>query len=171
MTHARHIFQDFGGHESSGGFSIAAEAIHQLPVALEEALARIGLSETTIAPQNHAGILTLAEVNDRTYNALREMSPFGMENPKPIFRFTGITVDRVLHFGGSKEHVRLALSDDTGADAEAIAFFINRSSFKDDINLLSTGDRITLDATMDRSFFGGCPSLRLRIENLKTMSV
>lgn len=167
MTHARHVFQDFGGHESSGGFSIAAEAIHQLPVALEEALARIGLSETVAEVENHAGTLTLKEVNDRTFNALREMAPFGMDNPKPIFRFPGITVDRVLFFGGSKEHVRLALSDESGADAEAIAFFINRSAFKDDIELLSVGDRVTIDATMDRSFFGGRPALRLRIENLK----
>lgn len=167
MTHARHVFQDFGGHESSGGFSIAAESIHQLPVVLEEALARIGLSEVVTEAENHAGLLTLAEVNDRTFNALREMSPFGMDNPKPVFRFSGITVDRVLFFGSSKEHVRLALSDESGADAEAIAFFINRSSFKDDLDLLSVGDRVTIDATMDRSFFGGRPALRLRIENLK----
>ncbi len=167
MTHARHVFQDFGGHESSGGFSIAADAIHQLPVALEEALARIGISEAVTEPENHAGTLTLSEVNDRTYNSLREMSPFGMDNPKPVFRFSGITVDRVLFFGSSKEHVRLALSDESGADAEAIAFFINRSSFKDELELLSIGDRVTIDATMDRSFFGGRPALRLRIENLR----
>lgn len=173
MTHARHVFQDFGGHESSGGFSITTEAIHQLPTALEEALARIGLSETIEKEEGHAGILTLKEVTDRTFNELRQMAPFGMDNPKPVFRFTQITVDRVLFFGGSKEHVKLLVSDSNfiprsseGKAVEAIAFFINRSSFKDEIELLSTGDSVTIDATIDRSFFGGRPSLRLRIERL-----
>jgi single-stranded-DNA-specific exonuclease len=167
MTAAKHVFQDFGGHESSGGFSIAVDAIHQLPVALEEALARIGLSDRVAdSSDDGSGLLSLVEVNDKTYAALRMMAPFGMNNPKPVFRFVDVTVDRILRFGGGKEHVRLALSDDSGADAEAIAFFINRSSFKDDIDLLSTGDRVTIDATMDRSYFGGRPSLRLRIERL-----
>lgn len=180
MTHAREVFEDFGGHESSGGFSIAPEKIHDLEVALKNALAcleeksgpRAELGETgeprTFSRDMPArsGLLTLAEVNDRTYESLRQMAPFGMDNPKPVFRFANVVVDRVLLFGGGKEHVRLALSDDSGADAEAIAFFIGRTPFKDDIELLSTGDRVTLDATLDRSFFGGRPSLRLRIENI-----
>lgn len=167
MTGASHVFADFGGHESSGGFSITAEAIHELPTALEAALAQIGLSAAEIKSDQHAGVLTLAEVNDRNYTALRQMAPFGMDNPKPVFRFAGITVDRVLRFGGGKEHVRLALSDDSGADAEAIAFFVTRSSFRDELDLLSSGDKVTIDATLDRSFFGGRPALRLRIEDLR----
>ena len=185
MVGAKHVFADFGGHESSGGFSITAESIHHLQDALEKSFSSLTYpsqkssdlpSRSTLAGQtfamgtspNHAGMLTLAEVNDQTYNSLRQMAPFGMDNPKPVFRFDGVTVDRILRFGGGKEHVRLALSDDSGADAEAIAFFINRSSFKDEIDLLSTGDTVTIDATMDRSFFGGRPALRLRIESLKT---
>lgn len=185
MTQAKHVFEDFGGHESSGGFSIAAENIHKLEPALlaayqattggsgsasEKSSVAQGSSQTIPEAQSlaaHDGLLTLAEVTDRTYQSLRMLAPFGMANKKPVFRFVNVIVDRVLLFGGSKEHVRLALSDEEGADAEAIAFFIGRTSFKDDIELLSVGDRVTIDATVDRSFFAGRSSLRLRIERLK----
>ncbi|MCL9971989.1 MAG: DHH family phosphoesterase [Candidatus Pacebacteria bacterium] len=170
MTAARHVFKDFGGHESSGGFSLSPESIHALPVALEEAYQAVSSSVSTDTQETgvpHSGLLSLADVTDRTYDSLRHMAPFGMDNPKPVFRFDQVIIDRVLFFGGSKEHVRLALSDESGADAEAIAFFINRSSFRDEVELLSVGDKVTLEATIDRSFFAGRSSLRLRIENLK----
>lgn len=171
MTAARHVFTDFGGHESSGGFSIAPEKIHELQTALLEAFQATTVRSETItsAPPlaEHDGLLGLGEVNNRTYDALRMLAPFGIENEKPVFRFTNVAVDRVLLFGAHQEHVRLALSDESGADAEAIAFFIGRTSFKDDIELLSPGDRVTIDATIDRSYFGGRASLRLRIESLK----
>jgi single-stranded DNA-specific DHH superfamily exonuclease len=176
------VFEDFGGHESSGGFSILAEKIHELEPALLKAFDALGsgsASEKSSVTQGssqtissapplaeHDGILLLSEVTNRTYESLRMLAPFGMANKKPVFRFVNVHVDRVLLFGGSKDHVRLALSDEEGGDAEAIAFFIGRTSFKDDIELLSVGDRVTIDATVDRSFFAGRSSLRLRIENL-----
>lgn len=170
MTEARHIFADFGGHESSGGFSIAPEMIHKLEEALLAAYQSVARpteekSESESVPR--AGLLTLAEVTNRTYDALRQLAPFGIENEKPIFRFDRIIVDRVMRFGAGQEHLRLALSDESGASAEAIAFFITRAEYRDDVELLSSGDRVTLDATFDRSYFGGRPSLRLRIENIK----
>ncbi len=170
MTHARHVFADFGGHESSGGFSIAPEMIHKL----EESL--LAAYQSALRPtdekvgdggESRAGLLTLAEVTNRTYDALRTLAPFGIENEKPIFRFDQIIVDRVMRFGAGQEHLRLALSDESGASAEAIAFFITRAEYRDDVELLTVGDRITLDATLDRSYFGGRPSLRLRIENIR----
>lgn len=188
MTAAREVFTDFGGHESSGGFSIAADKIHKLETALLKAYQGLlgggsdHASEKSSGPRilegsqtissaqslaAHDGLLTLAEVTDRTYRSLRMLAPFGMENEKPIFRFTNVVVDRVTLFGAHQEHARVALSDESGGSAEAISFFIGRTSFKDELELLSPGDRVTLDAAIEKSHFMGRTSLRLRIENLK----
>lgn len=183
MTAARHVFTDFGGHESSGGFSIAPEKIHELESALLNAYLattvrheeKSGHTREDEGPRTfskdvpesaHAGVLTLREVNTHTYEALRMLAPFGIENEKPVFRFTNVVVDRVLLFGAHQEHARLALSDESGGSAEAITFFLSRTPFKDEVELLSPGDRVTLDATLDRSYFGGRATLRLRIESL-----
>lgn len=170
MTAARHVFTDFGGHESSGGFSIAPEKIHELEAALLEAFQATTVqhkTDTSASPlAEHDGLLSLREVNSHTYEALRMLAPFGIENEKPVFRFTNVVVDRVLLFGAHQEHARLALSDESGGSAEAITFFLSRTPFKDEVELLSPGDRVTLDATLDRSYFGGRATLRLRIESL-----
>ena len=168
MTAARSVFTDFGGHESSGGFTIAPEKIHELESTLLAAYQALGTSEVaTMSPTSHDGLLSLREVNDHTYESLRMLAPFGIENEKPVFRFTDVVVDKVLFFGAHDEHARIALSDERGASAEAISFFITRTSFKDELELLSPGDRVTLDASIEKSHFMGRTSLRLRIENLK----
>lgn len=181
MTAARQVLTDFGGHESSGGFSIAPEKIHELESALRTAYDALlgdssGESSVTLRSSQtsaseprleaHDGVLTLSEVTDRTYESLRMLAPFGIENEKPVFRFTDVVVDAVAFFGAHDEHVRLKLSDERGASIEAIAFFVPRTAFKDDLELLSPGDRVTLDASIERSFFMGRTSLRLRLENL-----
>lgn len=184
MVGAKHVFEDFGGHESSGGFSISSEMIHELPVALEQSFQTLmrpvqspgggghreygGVKDFgRDASESGSGLLTLAEVTDAAYNSLRQMAPFGMDNEKPIFRFTNVRIDRILRFGGGQEHMRLALSDEEGGSAEAIAFFITRAPFRDAIELLSYGDRVTVDACIERSYFGGRPNLRLRIEDIR----
>ena len=168
MTGARSVFADFGGHESSGGFSITAEAIHQLPQALEDSLRLIGLSDEVEEVVAHDGTLSLSEVTDQMYESLRHLAPFGMDNPKPVFRFDKVRVEKVLQFGAHKEHMRLTLSDgEVRKGVDAIAFFITRSSFRNDIELLSAGDTITIDACVERSYFAGRRELRLRIEDVK----
>jgi len=168
MTGARSVFADFGGHESSGGFSITAEAIHQLPQALEDSLRLIGLSEEVEEVSAHDGTLSLSEVTDQMYESLRHLAPFGMDNPKPVFRFDKVRVEKVMQFGAHKEHMRLTLSDgEVRKGIDAIAFFITRSSFRNDLELLSSGDTVTIDACVERSYFAGRRELRLRIEDVK----
>lgn len=178
MTHARDIFIEFGGHESSGGFSIAPEKIFELEQALLDAYRalRAGASDessvtlrsiqTSRDASAHDGTLSLREVTDRTYESLRLLAPFGIENEKPVFRFTDVIVSAFARFGAHQEHARLTLRDTTGATAEAISFFVARTSFTDALDLLSPGDRVTVEASIEKSHFMGRTSLRLRIESL-----
>ncbi|TAJ13795.1 single-stranded-DNA-specific exonuclease RecJ [Patescibacteria group bacterium] len=176
MQHASGAFLDFGGHEYSGGFSVEPNAIHTLAQTLEASLKIIteqkkGASVLGKVAKEPECFLTLAEANDSAYDSLRLLAPFGQENTKPYFRFTNARVDKVDSFGKGSEHARLTLSDDSGRSAEAISFFIQRTDFKDVIQMLSEGDRITLDASIERSYFRGRKQLRLRIESLSLVEV
>ena len=169
MSAVKDSFLDFGGHELSGGFSLAPDAVHAFPEKMEQALAEMfagapasGAPALAVAPSS----LTLAEANDSAFDALRSLSPFGRGNPKPLFRFNNVSVAKIDYFGKAKEHIRLTLSDDSGQSADAIAFFVSRTSFKDVLALLSVGDRATLDASLERSHFRGKKELRLRIVDL-----
>jgi single-stranded-DNA-specific exonuclease len=171
LVEAKDAFLDFGGHELSGGFSVDPEAIHTLPEKLEAALRRLneknaGNEVEIVDLENIESHLNLTEVNDLAYEALRTLAPFGQQNPKPVFRLRGVTAYAISYFGAGKEHARITLTDDSGARADAIAFFFPRTTFKDTLALLSEGDQCTVDACIERSYFAGRRELRLRIENL-----
>lgn len=171
LVEAKDAFLDFGGHELSGGFSVDPQAIHTLSEKLEAALQRLneknaGNEVEIVDLENIESHLNLTEVNDMAYEALRTLAPFGQQNPKPIFRLKGVTAYAITYFGASKEHARITLTDDSGARADAIAFFFPRTTFKDTLALLSDGDTCTVDACIERSYFAGRRELRLRIENL-----
>ncbi len=175
MAEAKDAFQDFGGHELAGGFSVSPEKIHELPIKLQQALETLLEKDTESlgASARNKGVvessLTLAEVSDSAFDALRSLAPFGMENPKPFFRFHAVSVAAVSRFGKAKEHLRLTFTDDSGRKADGIVFFVPRSLFKDTLELLSLGDTCTVDASIERSYFAGRKELRLRIENIVTI--
>lgn len=172
MVEAKDAFLDFGGHELAGGFSVSPEKIHDLPLKLQQALELItarGGEEIDSGGRNKGIVessLTLAEVNDVAFDALRSLGPFGMENPKPFFRFHNVSIVGINYFGKAKDHLRLTLADDSGRKADAIVFFVPRSLFKEKLGLLSVGDVCTIEASVERSYFRGRKELRLRVENV-----
>jgi len=167
MSGTADLFDDYGGHELSGGFSLKSESIHVLPEALQKAYASAANEKTQKNDVSSADMsLTLSEVTVSTYHALRAMAPFGIGNPKPIFELQGLRLEKVLWFGKHKEHVRLSVSDEQGNVRDAIGFFANRAPYRNELELLSSDDRVTIHAALEQSFFAGRKELRLRLEHL-----
>ena len=167
MVQAKGAFQDFGGHEFSGGFSLTDEQVLHLEEELEKALAALPPApEKMKESETYDGYLTIAEANEVAYVALRDLAPFGEGNPKPVFRITNARVDKFFRFGAGDEHARLVLSDDDGRTLDAISFFISRQPYRDTLELLSAGDRIQVDGSIEQSFFRGSRELRFRVEQM-----
>ncbi len=155
------VFIDKGGHEFSGGFSIDSDAIHFLESALVEAHLTIAKKEKTKGIPEVDAVLTVSDVNEETFHAIDLLAPFGVGNPKPLFRFEGVVVDKVEQFGKGKEHLKLILRDRDGKSVNALGFFMSTVSFPGvDI---ANGSRIDLIASFEKSYFRGYPELRLRI--------
>ncbi len=159
------IFIDRGGHEFSGGFSVEGEAIHFLEEALVIAYREMPKTQKEkISPEPDA-TLSLSDVTEETFAAIDLLAPFGEGNPRPIFRFEHVVVDRVEQFGKTRNHLKLTLRDSSGKRCEAIAFFKSIADYPHaDI---SPGKKITLLAVMEKSYFRGRPELRLRIVDIK----
>ena len=168
MNGARDVFEDFGGHEMSGGFSVKADQLHRMEQALCDAYGNCATGTAAAsADPGIDGTLALAEAADSLYESLRMLAPFGIGNPKPIFRIAGARVERLVRFGSAKEHVRITLRDSDGHGIiDAVSFFATRVPYREALELLSSGDRVTLDASLERSYFGGRKELRLRVANL-----
>ncbi len=172
MIAARESFLDFGGHENAGGFTAQNDKIHFLEEALSANFKKMKITSPQPSPYKGEGgmQLSLSDVNMKNWREIDRMAPFGLGNPKPIFLFENVKIEKIKKFGknGSGEHLEITFSDpmsrfDLDIKIKAISFFSGLDSFK---NTLSEGLKINLLATFDLSRFRGREELRLRIEDI-----
>ncbi|MDA8597182.1 single-stranded-DNA-specific exonuclease RecJ [Candidatus Pacebacteria bacterium] len=159
MDEVKDAFLEYGGHHFSGGFSVSEQSIHHLPERLCEAFRTLG-NEAAVSEvlQVDAEVL-LDQINRDFIQSLQQLSPYGAENPKPLFLFRDVTPAAVEHFGKVKDHTKLQLTT-SGMAREAIAFFRLPSQFtKEPI----AGESVSLLAHVEQSFFMGRLQTRLRI--------
>jgi len=151
---------EFGGHHASGGFSVSREHVHSLPGALSRAVRTLPPVATPTAHE-HDALITVREISWPLYSELTQLAPFGIGNPKPVFRVARATVSSFRSFGKEKNHVEVALSCfDTGARARAFDFFRALTDF----TILPThGAVVDVLGTLTRDSFRGPRALALRV--------
>ena len=167
MSESKEYFIDFGGHELAGGFSVHTDRIHFLEGALSANFDKLKKEKT----ENNAltaefDIQTdLNAVNMKTWREIEKLSPFGLGNPKPVFLFKNVKIEKIKKFGknGSGEHLEIIFSDAEKNKAVAISFFSNADSFQAPIE---EGKKVGLLATFDLSRFRGWAELRLRVVDI-----
>ncbi|MDB4984796.1 MAG: recJ [Patescibacteria group bacterium] len=160
MQSCAHLFVQFGGHEDAGGFAATRETIHFLEEEFckkyDEFKHVVSKQVTTIA---HDMELSVSDVTFQNYRSLRQMAPFGMGNPTPVFAFKNIIIDLVRQFGKTTEHLEVIIRD--GNDSvKAICWYATADSFSEKIE---QGKTMTLLGEFDFSVFRGKTELRLKI--------
>lgn len=152
---------EFGGHAGAGGFSVSHEEIHFLEERLIEAYEKTKV----IKVDDTEGIevdaeLTLEEVNERTWDEIAKLAPFGAANPKPVFLLRDIEVVDIKIFGKAKDHLELVFETSNARKVKAISFFKAPEDYGDKLKI---GGKINLYANMEKSVFGYKKEIRLRI--------
>ncbi len=164
MTESRESFLDFGGHELAGGFTVHPDRIHFLEEHLSLSFLKVK-RPTKEEEINYDIKSSLNIVNMKSWKEIEKLEPFGFGNPKPVFLFEGVKIEKLKKFGknGSGEHLEIIFSDANIGRATAISFFSGVDSFA---KPLVEGLSINLLATFDLSRFRGREELRLRIEDI-----
>lgn len=167
MSETSGYFADFGGHEQAGGFTVLSDKIHFLEEALSESYKKITLpltkGEVPKAEGVEADIIgDLSMVDKKTWRELEKLAPFGFGNPKPVFLFKNIQIEKIKKFGknGSGEHLEIIFKDDSDKKVKAVSFFSDLDSFSAH---LEENVKMDLLATMELSRFLGKEELRLRM--------
>ncbi len=152
-------FLEYGGHHFSGGFAVVDDKIHNLSKELNEAWEILGSKAVVEEEKIIDAILSLEEVGSRLIGELSTIGPFGVGNHKPLFKFENVTPVSVELFGKTKEHTKL-LFDTQNGRVEAISFFQKPEEFQVEPNV---GEKLSLLAHVEESFFMGRKQIRLRI--------
>ncbi|MEK7552725.1 MAG: DHHA1 domain-containing protein, partial [Patescibacteria group bacterium] len=152
------LFLNFGGHIGAGGFSLAADRLADLASSLLGAHAEV--EKLVVSHEqffDHE--LSFDAIGEETYRALVPLAPFGVDNPKPIFLFPNLKIERARRFGTDNNHLELFFPHARLGRLSAIQFFVGAR----DVSIPTATARIDLLATLEKSFFRSTPELRLRI--------
>lgn len=154
-------FTQFGGHTMAGGFAVNHENIHTLEDKLN--LAYRSLSKDTHDQTVFLdGELQAGDVTWDTYRHIEKLAPFGVGNPKPVFRIVNALVLEVKLFGKEKNHVEVSF-DRQGKPLKAISFFSKPDQFTVEPK---PGLTVNVIGTLEKSNFRSFPELRLRIVDI-----
>ncbi len=163
MTLATDAFIDFGGHAVSGGFSVENERIHYLEDSLLTAYEKTAKKDILTTEEFVDARLLIDDVTWATYEGIEQLAPFGTGNPKPVFLFDRIRIEKVRLFGKEKNHLGLTFLSGGGEKKDAIAFFAQPEDY---LASVRDGEIVSLVAHMEKSVFAGKTELRLRIVDI-----
>ena len=120
----RHLLVNFGGHTYATGLTLKWDRIKEFRMAFQQYVDDHILPEQTEANLKIDSVIDFKDITKRLHNDLKKFSPFGPDNPKPLF----CTLN-VYDYGTSKvvgreqEHIKLELVDSKSSNVvKGIAF-------------------------------------------------
>lgn len=158
------IFEEYGGHNMSGGFSVISEKVHLLEEKLQLAYEKVIIKGVVIKEEVVPDAkITFDDVTAENYKLIEKLAPYGTGNPKPLFLFENVEIRNVKMFGKETNHLELSFENSRGRTVKAIGFFRKATDFGGE---LKAGDKINLLANFEKSTFRGFTELRLRIVDI-----
>ena len=165
------IFEEFGGHSMSGGFSVNSLNVHLLEEKLQLAYEKVILKGVIIKEEVVPDAkITFDDVTAENYKLIENLAPFGTGNPKPLFLFENVEIRNVKMFGKEFNHLEFSFINSKNKTVKAIGFFMKTTDWLARGSVgggeLKAGDKINLLANFEKSTFRGFAELRLKIVNV-----
>lgn len=156
MENCSDKFETFGGHKDAGGFTISLDEVHTLEDSLREKIEE-SISENNENIQVDFDI-DLYSIDQSLHQTLDTLSPFGISNPKPIFRLVDINITSADMFGKSKNHLYLSVVS-KNKEMRAIKFFAD----EEDLDKYKNQQTKYLLGHIEKSYFRGTKEVRFKI--------
>lgn len=112
LSTCRDILPHFGGHPMAAGMTLNLEDVDSLRERLVEKAKNI-LTENDFIPVTKVDVS--CNLEDISVNSIEEMqllSPFGMNNPKPVIQIENVTLANVRKIGSEQNHLKLVFSQE-----------------------------------------------------------
>ncbi len=105
-----------GGHAKACGFTLKEEKIEDFKAFLKEETKDIEINDRKYFESQ----IDLNIINEKLINDLNLLSPYGQQNPEPIFKCKNIKIDIIKVF--KEKHTKLKFSDNLGFSCEGMFF-------------------------------------------------
>lgn len=155
------VFEEYGGHAGSGGFSLSDEGVYDLSDTLTQAISGTQTDVMSTTSIQEDAEISLSDVNEEFLTMLSQLAPFGVGNKRPVFRIRNIRPAQVRMFGRDNKHLKLVF--DNPRRLSAIAFFKDTSSWS---TVPEEKKEMDLFAHVEKSYYNGRSEIRLRIVDI-----
>ena len=161
-------FSQFGGHAAAGGFTLIDTEVFFLEDRLVEAHAKLANEKVEDDFSQHAdAVITPEEINSSFLRSVERLSPFGIDNPKPVFLLREVRVAEISRFGKGEEHLKLKIiSADGNSPIDAVTFFVKGAPARV-ASTLTRDSRVNMLAHIERDTFGRNNPVRLRLLDIR----
>jgi len=150
----------YGGHFAAAGMSLRPEQLEAFSKKFEDVVASTIDPDLLVPELNIDAEVKFRDLNQKFYNILNQMEPYGPENPRPVF-----LAKRVEDYGWSKvvkeAHIRFVLKQE-GTAFTGIGFNLAHQ-----FPLLQMRSPLDIVFTLDENEWNGQKSLQLKIIDLR----
>jgi single-stranded-DNA-specific exonuclease len=159
------LFEQFGGHAGAAGMRIKGENIDKLREQLNAHAAENLSSEDLIPEIKIDALVSSQSLSLDLIEDLKQLEPFGIGNPKPIFATRDLELT-AEPFVMKEKHLKLKLRGDKGKQFEAVWWDgVDKSNGR----TLERNSRIELAYTPEANRWNGNTRLQLKVEDLRIL--
>jgi single-stranded-DNA-specific exonuclease len=156
------LLEKFGGHKYAAGLTLDISNLESFQRKFEEVVSAT-ITEDMMTPVIDIDAkIEFNSITPKFINILKQMAPFGPENPKPVFEASGVYVFNSLSSFKDK-HLRF-LAGQTGNDTVFQVVGFDMIEYYD---RLARRDPFRMTFTIEENVFNGTTTIQLRLKDLK----
>ncbi len=157
LEEAKEYLIRFGGHKAACGFSVKdVDSLSDFAEAIRTIGQRDLTDEILVPKLRIEAVLEHDQINRELVESLIQFSPFGQNNPIPIFASYDLTIHDIVHMGFDNQHIKFRLGS-----FWAISF--GGSARWQEFNL---SDKVNVAYTLEINDFNNHKSVQMKIVDL-----
>jgi single-stranded-DNA-specific exonuclease len=133
ITKAKHLLIGYGGHKNAAGLSLDASKLEEFKAIINTEL-EVYKEDLHIDPIT-LGELDVSSVDLEFISIIEKFEPYGLENHRPIFKISNVSLIKYDLIGKDKNHLKLTLNSG-GVVFEALKFNDSNTNISQNLDLI-----------------------------------
>jgi len=159
------LLEQFGGHKYAAGLTMKLENIDAFTQKFEEVVSEQIEDEMLIPQIGIDAVLTLPQITDKFYTILKQFSPTGPGNMRPVFMSENVFItSNSRKIGADKTHLRLEVFQEEDPNIKFNCIGFGLGNILDD---LDEGMPCSIVYNIEENHWNGNTTIQLSIKDIK----
>jgi len=156
------LLEKFGGHKYAAGLTLDISNLESFQQKFEQVVSST-ITEEMLTPLVEMDVsIPFDIITPKFMSILKQMSPFGPENPKPVFEANNVYVFNSLSLFKDRHIKFIAGQHNSNHVFQAVGFDLSEHYAK-----LGESNRFRMAFTLEENVYNGVTSIQLRIKDIK----